>query len=104
MRIEGGRGLWDGRYDLAAGQEVTREDALSLAIALQSVQIDDSRVKELVSFCRRSGFLITGPNTASVAQDLANLSVAVEAERSEPSTAFKRPGSVTSQKIRQQDH
>jgi len=56
MSIDGGRELWDGRYDLAAGQEVTREDALSLAIALQSVTLDDGQAKELVSFCKRSGF------------------------------------------------
>ena len=80
MSFEGGWGLWDGRYDVAAGQEVTREDALSLAIALQSVQIDESRVRELVSFFKRSGFLITEPNTASLAQDLENLARAVEAD------------------------
>lgn len=57
---------WEGAYAPAEGQEVSREDALSLAEALEIAGLSrrisplgkDRLMPRLAAFCRRGGFLI----------------------------------------------
>lgn len=51
---------WQGRYEPAAGQEVSRPDARSLADSLERAAAEGGHADlgELVAFCRASGFLL----------------------------------------------
>lgn len=52
-------GAWDGRYTPALGQEISRDDARTLAQAFQADLDSDPSLARLCSFCERGGFLLT---------------------------------------------
>ncbi len=67
--------LWHGSYEPAAGQQVTRPDAMALAAALNRALGADPHASQelrlLAEFCRSGGFLICA--LPGIADSLASL-------------------------------
>ncbi|MFZ5929390.1 MAG: hypothetical protein ACOYX1_18300 [Acidobacteriota bacterium] len=66
---------WSGAYEPAAGQQVTRPDAMALAAALNQALGEDPHARHelrlLAGFCRSGGFLICA--SPGISDSLASL-------------------------------
>lgn len=62
VALDGAPSGWDGGYETAAGQQVSRPDAVSLGLALEQSLADRpdpaSALHELAAFCKAGGFLV----------------------------------------------
>lgn len=88
---------WQGAYEPALGQQVTRPDAAALAAALEHALGKDPRarpeLRPLAEFCRCGGFLIC--SSPGISDSLANLAAHVGTSTEVPSVmqAAHRPDS-----------